>query len=327
MTKIVFDICGADAGPGMVVRGVAKAMTRYPDFFPVLVGPEAVIYGEMDAAGVSRDSYHVIHTEDFIGMDESPACIFTGRNESTVALGYRYLKEHDDCAGFISAGSTGALLVGSICRLGLLPGLKAPALAGSLPCGPENLVTLVDCGSNMDCTVNDFVRYAKMGNVLAKCRCGIQNPRVGIMSVGREKGKGNALTQQAYDAISQLGLNFVGNLEGSDMVSGYADVIVSDGFSGNVLLKCVEAAGKAALALALEAAKDAPQAIRDAIEEAVAEHFEINARGAAIFLGTKKPVIKMHGIATEDTCVASVELLRILEETGFAKALAAAMAP
>ncbi len=325
MRKIVVDIYGADAGIEPVVNGVAKALNSGMEFFPVLVGEAVRVTVLMDAAGIAADRYETIDTDQFIGQDEPPHCIFGGRDDSSMAMAYAKLKSDADCVAMLSAGSTGALLVGSICRLGLLPGLKFPALASALPCGVDNLVCLVDCGANMDCTADDLVRFAKMGNVFCRSVCGIQSPRVGLMSVGREPQKGNTLTKEAFEKISALPINFIGNLEGSDLVSGYADVIVSDGFAGNILLKNAEAVGKRAMAIVETVGANADPELIARIKQALWETFDFNAQGAATFLGPKKTVVKMHGCANEDTTVASIEQILRLEKADFASAIAAVM--
>ena len=245
MIKIVIDTLGADAGLTPVVTGVAKALREGMDFFPVLVGPAQQIREMM--ADIPPQRYELVDCQSFIRNEDPPTAIFGEGNQTSMAVAYDRLKKDDSCNAMLSPGNTGALLVGSICRLGLLPGLKFPALASALPCNGEKLVCLVDCGANVECTADDLVRFAKMGNGLAKSYCGIPQPRLGLMSVGRERQKGTPLTQQAFEKISALGLNFVGNVEGSDMVTDYADVIVTDGFSGNLLLKCAESVGKAAM--------------------------------------------------------------------------------
>ncbi|MBQ5590154.1 MAG: hypothetical protein IIU65_00565 [Clostridia bacterium] len=315
MKKIVVDIYGADNGEKIVVNGIARAIKEL-DIFPVLVGDKQVINESMNNLGISKDSYEVIHTNDFISNNEPPTCIFGGRDESSIALGYKRLKEDDDCIAFMSAGNTGALLVGSICRLGLLPSIKFPSLCSALPCSDENLLCLVDCGAVIDCTSNDLVRFAKMGNVFSKCYCGIDNPRVGLMSVGREDSKGNALTQEAFQKIKETDVNFIGNLEGSDMVSGYADVVVTDGFSGNILLKNTESVAMKTLKIIEEVVgKETDTYLK--IKTAILEKFDFNSRGAATFLGTKKIVTKMHGCANEDTVLATVEQILRLNNANF----------
>lgn len=326
MGKIVIDTFGADAGAAPIICGVAKAMKLGLDFFPVLVGDSQEIGKHMTDCGITPDRYEIIHTQDQITNHEPPTCIFGGRDESSMALAYGKLKSDESCVGMLSAGSTGALLVGSICRLGLLPKLKFPALASALPCGPENLVCLVDCGANIECTADDLVRFAKMGSVFSRSVCGIENPRVGLMNVGREAQKGNTLTKEAFEKLQRQPINFIGNLEGSDMVSGYADVIVTDGFSGNLLLKCAESVGKKAMALVAQYGNGADPEVLQAIQTAIYKTFDFNSQGGATFLGPKKTVVKMHGCANEDTVVSSLEQILRLEKAGFRTAIAEIMA-
>lgn len=322
--KIVVDIYGADAGPEIVLRGVAQAL-EIMQFVPVFVGDSTLIDRIMQEQGISADRYETIHTTDYISNSEPPTCIFNGRDDSSIALGYKRLKGDDDCVAMLSPGNTGALMVGSVCRLGMLPSVKVPALCSALPCAKKDqLVCLVDCGANIDCTSNDLVRFAKMGNVFSRCYCKIESPRIGIMSIGREDKKGNALTLEAFDKISKLDLNFVGNLEGSDLVSGYADVVVADGFSGNLLLKSTEAAGKKAMEIVTEIAKDEP-ALAQKINEALFKTFDFNSQGAATFLGVKKIVVKMHGCANESTTVATIMQIVRLHNANFSYEMASAL--
>lgn len=325
MLKLVVDIYGADAGIEPVVLGVAKALNKNLDFFPVMVGDKDSITALFEKNGIAPCRYEIIDTDQFITNNDPPTCVFGGCDDTSLVMAYNRLKNDDDCVALLSAGSTGAMLVGSICRLGLLPGLKFPALCSALPCAGENLLILVDCGANVDCTANDLVRFAKMGNAFSQCYCRLENPRVGLMSVGREPGKGNALTREAFEKLSALPLRFIGNVEGSDMVTGYADVIVADGFSGNILLKNTEAVGKAAAAIVENIGSSVNPELTEKIKEALYQSFDFNARGAATFLGPKKTVVKMHGCATEDTTVASIEQIMRLEAANFSKALREAM--
>ena len=221
MTKIVIDTLGADAGFTPIVTGVARALAEKLDIFPVLFGPEKELRQILDAYAIDSSCYEIVDTEAFVRNEDPPTCVFGGAEDTSMVRAYGRLKSDADCGAMLSAGNTGALLVGSICRLGLLPGLKFPALLSALPCNGEHLLCLVDCGANIECTPEDLARFAKMGVGFAKSYCGIPQPRVGLMSVGREKQKGTQLTQQAYALISQLDLNFLGNVEGSDLVSDY----------------------------------------------------------------------------------------------------------
>lgn len=322
MRKIVIDTMGADAGLPPVILGTAKALKQGVEFFPVLVGPAPEIKELLDVAGVDPQAYELVDARDAISNEDPPTCVFAGREESSLVKAYQRLKSDESCAAMISAGSTGALLVGSICRLGLLPGLKFPALGSALPCGPEHLVCLVDCGANIECSANDLVRFAKMGEVFSRCHCGIENPRIGLMNVGREEGKGTALTREAYEKLKALEMNFVGNLEGSDLVSGYADVVVTDGFSGNILLKSTEAAGKLAMQIVAQAGAGEDPVLIERLQKAIFKKLEFNSQGAATFLGPRKTVVKMHGCANEDTTVAAILHALTLENANFIHSLA-----
>lgn len=324
MRKIVIDIYGADNGTAPVINGVIKALGEGLDFFPILVGEEKEIVCAMQQHEIAADRYEVIDTDKFITAQDPASCIFGDRDDSSMAMAYARLKDDDECCSMLSAGNTGALLVGSICRLGLVKGIKFPSLASALPCANGKLLCLVDCGSNTDCTASDLEHYAVMGNIFSKCYCNIENPRVGLMSVGREKQKGNKLIYEAYEKISALDINFVGNLEGSDMVSDYADVIVSDGFSGNLLLKNTEAVGKEAIKIVEQIGADADPVLIAKIKQALFERFDFNSQGAATFLGPKKTVVKMHGCANEDTTVATIKQIIRLEEAYFNEAMAKA---
>ncbi len=323
MKKIVVDIYGADAGAVVVVRGVVKAINEH-GVFPVLVGEQGLIDKIMAENNIPHNCYEVIDTDDYITNDEPATCVFGGRDNSSIVLAYERLKNDDECTAMLSSGNTGALLVGSICRLGLLPSIKFPSLCSALPCAGDNLICLVDCGAIIDCTANDLVRFAKMGNVFSKCYCGVENPRVGLMSVGREDAKGSALTLETFKKLKELDINFIGNLEGSDMVSGYADVIVTDGFSGNILLKNTEAVGNKAIQIVESVCKNNPELAVE-IRKALVQSFDFNSRGAATFLGTKKTVVKMHGCANEDTTVASIEQILRLEKSDFSQKIATAL--
>ena len=324
MKKIVVDIYGADAGPAPILKGCMQALDAHPDLGLVLVGDEATI------AAVCGDHprVEVLHTTDFISNEENPQVIFGGRDISSMAMAYGRLKTDDECIGMISPGSTGALLIGSICRLGLMKGLKVPALSSNLPLYDGRTVCLVDCGANIQCTPKDLARFAVMGNAFRQSFAPEVTPKVALLSVGREAGKGTPLQKEAYDLIAALPLNFIGNMEGNDLVTGYADVIVADGFAGNVLLKSTEAAGLVAKGIVAALAKQAGEENSPLMQEMLEQlrlTFDFNSRGGATFLGTKKTVVKMHGCAVEETAAACIDQLLRLEDGGFLSGLQQAL--
>ncbi len=323
MKKIIIDTLGADNGAELIINGVISALKNNVDFFPILVGPKSLIDTCFNKAGYDTSIYEVIDTNEFISGSDAPTCIFGGKNNTSMALALDRLKTDSDCIALASAGNTGVLLVGSICRVGLLPSLKFPALCSALPCASEeNLLCLVDCGANIDCTSADLVRFAKMGNVFSSCYCQIASPRIGLMSVGREDQKGTTVTKEAFGLLSNLGLNFIGNLEGSDIVSGYADVIVCDGYAGNLLLKATEAVGKAAMDVV---SRIADKELAQKINAELFKKFDFNSQGAATFLGVKKIITKMHGSAKETTVEATIKQILRLDNADFSAKITLAM--
>lgn len=324
MKSIVIDVYGADGGAAPIVKGTIKAMNDTADFRAVFVGDSDQVRPFLEEADVDPSRYELVHTTGFISNDASPTAVFGGNDDASMVMAYDRLKSDDNCVALLSAGNTGALLVGSICRLGLIPGLKFPALASLLPCMADHLVCLVDCGGNMDCTADDLVRFAKLGNAAMQCVGGKGEPRVGLLSVGREDQKGNALTKETFARLKTLPLNFIGNVEGYDLITGYADVIVADGFAGNLILKCAESAGKAAITLAESCRGDErDDAVIDRITRRIFEVLDYNSQGGATFLGPKKIVVKMHGAANDDTACACIHQIRRLDKGGFSEAMAA----
>lgn len=327
MRKIVIDIYGADAGPIPVINGVAKALLEIDDFHALFVGDSDIITTTLAAYGIDSSRYSILHTDKSISATAAPTSVFGGNDDTSMVMAYEHLKENEDCIALLSPGNTGALLVGSICRLGLIKGLKFPALSSAIPSLNGRLVCLVDCGGNIDCQPKDLVNFARMGDIFMKCMCGIDSPRVGLLSVGREDHKGNALTKGAFELLKEQPLNFIGNIEGYDVVAGYADVIVSDGFTGNILLKCQEGVGKSAMGIVDSFKETNPESLEllSRISEQLFKLFDLNSQGGATFLGTKKTVVKMHGCANGETAYACIKQILKLENADFSKTLSDAL--
>lgn len=322
MKKIVIDIYGADKGPAPILRGSADVLLEDRALKAVFVGDSAIIEAAMKEYGVPAEQYEIIHTAEQITNTDIPTDIFKGHAKENCSMGLAIetLANDPETVGLLSAGNTGALLIGSIFRLGLVKGLKMPALSTSLPISDgKNFVCLVDCGANVDCKPKNLLEFALLGNAYAKSVYGLESPRIGLMSVGKEPGKGNTLIKETYEQMKSLPINFIGNVEGSDLFSGYADVIVADGYAGNILLKNAEAVGKYAEALTMALAEKYSLG-EDYIEEAKAlfsYRFDFNSNGGATFLGTKKTVIKMHGIANAHTVKACIDQMKLLHDRKF----------
>lgn len=324
MKKIIVDTYGADIGPEAIIDGALCAVEEIEDLQIVIVGDRNLILPRMEKMNFGSERIEVVHTDEYVTNDDAPTCVFKGKENTSMVMSLEMLSKRDDCLGLVSAGNTGALMVGSIFRVGLIKGLMAPALSTAIPCRKDGLVCLVDCGANIDCTPEDLKRYAIMGNAFMQSYTGNERPKVALMSLGREEGKGNTLTKAAYELIKELPINFVGNVEGSDLAGTDLDVVVTDGFTGNILLKNTEQCGRFALELIDKCAEDGKDYQK--IKDAILDRFDFNTRGGATFLGLKKTVVKMHGCAVAATVGACIRQLIRIEERGFSQRIEKALA-
>src|SRR5579864_8457821 len=239
---IALDAMGSDRAPKPEVEGAILAARQY-DVRVLLVGPEATIKAELDRHPTAlRLPLEIVHASEFITMDDKVEAI-RAKRDSSMRVGLRVVRE-GRASGFVTAGNTGAAMATAKVVLGAVPGVDRPALAAVFPTAPGNPAMLLDVGANVDCTPQNLEQFAVMGEVYFRAmfgkRWGSTGPRVGLLSIGEEEGKGNDLTKEAFQLLKQLPLNFVGNVEGRDLYNGKVDVIVADGFVGNVALKISE---------------------------------------------------------------------------------------
>jgi len=237
-TRVAIDAMGGDHAPSVVIEGAVRVVKEHPGVIaPVLVGPEGVIaplLAEHDPDGTLGIS--VQHAPDVIGMDESPAAAIKSKTGSSIHVGLGLCKAgHADA--FVSAGNTGAVMGASLFLLGRVSGISRPAVIGYYPTLLGTCI-LVDVGANVDSKPEHLVQFAHMGRVYAERVLGVESARVALMNIGEEPGKGNELAKDTFKALSEAsGLTFVGNIEGRDLLRHAADVVVCDGFVGNILLK------------------------------------------------------------------------------------------
>lgn len=235
---IALDAMGSDRAPRPEIEGAIHAARQY-GVRVFLVGPEDVLKAEL---GRYRAALHlpieVVHASEFITMEDKVEAIRAKRDNS-MRVGLRLVRE-GRAHGFVTAGNTGAAMATAKIVLGGVPGVDRPALAAVFPTAPGNPAMLLDVGANVDCTPNNLEQFAVMGEVYFRAMFGKKSPRVGLLSIGEEETKGNDLTREAFQLLKQLPLNFVGNVEGRDLYNGEVDVIVADGFVGNVALKISE---------------------------------------------------------------------------------------
>jgi glycerol-3-phosphate acyltransferase PlsX len=238
--RIALDAMGTDHAPRSEVAGAIQALRDFgTDVEIILVGDEELIRAELNRQSDVPDGLRVRHAPDRVTADDPAASVIRRKPESSIVVGLRLHKEGEVDA-FVSAGSTGAVMASSLFTLRPLPGIDRPPVGALLPTAGE-LCLLLDAGANIGCKPRHLVQFARLGSVYSRDAMGRANPRVGLLNIGEEPGKGNELCVDTYPLLAQeSGINFVGNIEGRDIVNGQCDVIVCDGFVGNVLLKFYE---------------------------------------------------------------------------------------
>jgi glycerol-3-phosphate acyltransferase PlsX len=236
---IALDAMGSDRAPKPEVEGAIQAVRHY-DVRVLLVGREATIRAELDrhpaAAGLPLE---VVPATEVITMDDKVALAVRAKRDSSMRVGLRLVRD-GRAAGFVTAGNTGAAMATAKVVLGTLPGVDRPALAAVFPTAPGTAAILLDVGANVDCKPENLEQFAVMGEIYFRSIFGTRRPRVGLLSIGEEDSKGNDLTREAFQLLKRLPMYFIGNVEGRDLYSGQVDVIVADGFVGNVALKISE---------------------------------------------------------------------------------------
>ena len=235
--RIAVDTMGGDLGPGVVVRGALRALASLPkETHLVFVGDEAQVAPHVPAAAVSRCS--VQHAPDVVTMDDAPAAAVRRKPNASMVVAARLVQERAADA-MVSPGNTGGVLAAASFTLGRIPHVLRPAIATLFPTAANDCI-LLDVGANVDCRPAHLLQFAVMGAVFARLRLGLEQPRVGLLNIGEEASKGNEAAAAAYPLLRASGLHFVGNVEGRDVLKGNADVVVCDGFVGNIVLKFAE---------------------------------------------------------------------------------------
>lgn len=239
--RIALDAMGGDFAPENTIKGALLAKKSFAsDIELVLVGKESVIHSHLEASGAARDTFTIVNANDVIEMGEHPTKAFSHKPNSSIVAGYHLLKNKEVDA-FCSAGNTGAMLVGSMFTIKPIEGIIRPGIAGFVPKEKGGYGIILDVGANADCKPEMLDQFAVIGSLYSKYIFNIENPKVGLMNLGEEEEKGNLLTQAAHQLMkANHKINFIGNIEGRDAFNDKADVIVCDGFTGNVILKLAE---------------------------------------------------------------------------------------
>jgi len=292
--RIAIDAMGGDFAPEQIVAGALKAAADV-DATLVLAGDPDAMQAQL---GDGSPRIEIEPARDVIAMGESPRKALRGREDSSVARAVGLVAE-GRAQAVVSAGNSGAFMALAATRMGTIPGVDRPAIAVAFPT-PHGHQVLLDVGANADCKPEYLRDFGLMGSVYAQATLGISNPRIGLMSIGEEKGKGNELTKAAWDLLQAANLNFVGNVEGSDLLGDACDVVVCDGFVGNVILKTAERTAQALLYQIKREVKVSvllkllAPALRSMLKRAVRE-FDYAETGGALLLGVNGVAIVCHG--------------------------------
>lgn len=284
--KIGIDILGGDFAPDANISGAVLAKKELPgDVKLVLLGDRDQISSGLLSLNASLDDYEIVHAPDVITMHDHPTRAIPQKPNSSIAVGFDLLSKHEIDA-FASTGNTGAMLVGAIYKINTIPGIIRPCITSTLPAIDGSRSILLDVGSNADCKADVLYQFAVLGALYAKKVYGVENPKVALLNIGEEESKGNLLTLAAHKLMAESDdINFIGNIEGRDLFFGKADVIVCDGFTGNVVLK--EAEGIYTLMK------------KRGIKDEYFDRFNYENYGGTPILGVKGNVIIGHGISND----------------------------
>ncbi|MFA9211781.1 MAG: phosphate acyltransferase PlsX [Moraxellaceae bacterium] len=284
--KIGIDILGGDFAPDANIAGAVLARKELPqDVTIVLIGDQDQILSGLNALNVTSDGFEVVHAPDIITMHDHPTRAIPQKPNSSIAVGFDLLAKNEIDV-FASTGNTGAMLVGAIYKVNTVAGIIRPCITSVLPTVDGNNSILLDVGSNADCKADVLYQFAVLGSLYAKNVYGIEKPRIALLNIGEEASKGNLLTIAAHKLMEDSDeINFVGNLEGRDLFTGKADVIVCDGFTGNVVLK--QAEGIYTLMR------------KRGIKDDYFDRFNYENYGGTPILGVKGNVIIGHGISND----------------------------
>ena len=295
--KIILDVMGADKPAAELIRGAALAKTEY-DVDIALVGDERTIRAALAEENLAADAFDIIHADDVVTMEDAPMSIFQTHKESSMAKALKLVAEgYGDAV--VSAGNTGALFTGATLTVKRIPGVRRAALGTIMPFASPLLI--VDCGANVTVTADYLAQFACLGSVYMEKVCGIERPRVGLVNNGAEEHKGTPLYVEAHQMLGKMdGIHFIGNIEGKDIPYGKCDVLVCDGFTGNIILKTSEGHCRFLMGKLSEMFHSgvisgfSGMLVRGKAKE-MKKAFDPSEYGGAPFLGLAKPVIKAHG--------------------------------
>ena len=301
MIKIIVDCFGGDHCPEAPVEGALSSLAKNPDLSVILTGDESILRKCLEGKAYDASRLEIVDAPEVIGCDEKPTDVVRLKRNSSMMKGIIMLRDRDDIAAMVSTGSTGALVTGALVRLGRIPGVIRPAFCPLLPTMNGGIVGICDSGANVEVTSAHLRQFAIMASLYMENVYGVKSPRVALLNVGKEAEKGDDMRRETYGLLQETpSVNFVGNMESRDLLSGSYDVVVADGFSGNVLVKTTEGT---ALELLKKIKKDIfsrwiyklGALLMSRMFKEEKEFMNYENYGGSVLLGTSKVVVKGHG--------------------------------
>ena len=322
-TKVVLDAMGGDHSPGEMVFGAVNAVKEKDNLFVYIVGPSDRIQAELDKCEYPKDQIEIVHASDEITCHDAPVQAIRGKKDSSMVVGLRMVRE-GKADGFVSAGNSGAVLVGGQVLVGKMKGIERAPLAPIVPT-LKGVSLLVDCGANVDAKPSNLVQFAQMGSIYMENALKIERPTVGILNIGAEEEKGNALVKETYPLLKECkDINFIGSVEARDFIYGAADVVVTEAFAGNVMLKTIEGVASGLFKLIKNSITATPVStigaalVKPQLKN-VAKIFDATEYGGAPLLGLNGLVVKIHGNASHKevkNALFQVEMFRSQDVNG-----------
>ena len=319
MTKIAVDAMGGDNAPKEIIKGAVEAVQKRDDIQVILTGKEEVIADELAGYTYNKEQITIVNTTEVIETAEPPVMAIRRKKDSSIVVGLKLVKEKKADA-FVSAGSSGAVLAGGQLLVGRIKGVERPPLAPLIPT-EKGFALLIDCGANVDARPSHLVQFAKMGSIYMKHVMGVKNPKVGIVNIGAEEEKGNALVKETFPLLKECrDINFTGSIEAREIPHGQADVIVCEAFVGNVILKLYEGVGSVLISKMKKGmmtslrSKIGALLVKPALKSTMKD-FDASEYGGAPLLGLNGLVVKTHGSSTsKEVCNSILQCVTFKEQ-------------
>ena len=319
MIRVAVDAMGGDNAPVEMVAGAVEAVKKKPEIQVLLVGQEKTVQEELSKYTYDKEKIQVVNASEVIATEEPPVNAIRKKKDSSIVVGMNLVK-NGQADAFVSAGSSGAILVGGQVIVGRIKGVERPPLAPLIPT-EKGVSLLIDCGANVDARASHLVQFARMGSIYMEHVVGIPNPRVAIVNIGAEEEKGNALVKETFPLLKECkDINFIGSIEAREIPHGGADVIVCEAFTGNVILKLYEGVGATLIHMVKQGMMATLQSkigallVKPALKTPL-KSFDASQYGGAPLLGLKGLVVKTHGNSSRtEVCNSIIQCVTFKEQ-------------